>query len=428
MRYMIINGEKKKIPPFPHHKYYVYCSRKFFLARSILDHMTMNRFITIKELINGWRYKTFIPRVLLIDPTSSCNLKCKGCWASDYSKQDHLSYEKLDDIVTQARKIGIGDILMTGGEPLMRKKDIIRLCEKHRKTTFAAFTNATMIDEEFADEMVRLGNLNMFLLIEGTKEETDFIRGPGVYDKVINAMDILKSRDIGFAFSTCYHSKNYKTIASDEFLDYMREKGCWFGWLFNYVPVGSDADLELACSADQRAYVQQKISEYCRKHQYTIVDFWNNGHLAFGCLAAGNGFIHINSKGDVEPCAFCHYSDSNIHETSLLDALKSPFFTAFRKAQPFSSNPLRACPMVDVPEKIIKVVKEGNAHSTHYNCPESAQTLADKNMYRAEQWKIKADELFKKMPLYNQKNFPIFLKYHSFKKRLSDERRNQRDV
>jgi hypothetical protein len=84
--------------------------------------------------------------------------------------------------------------------------------------------------------------------------------------------------------------------------------------------------------------------------------------------------------------------------------------------------------MVDVPEKIIKVVKEGNAHSTHYNCPESAQTLADKNMYRAEQWKIKADELFKKMPLYNQKNFPIFLKYHSFKKRLSDERRNQRDV
>ena len=428
MRYLKINGEKKKIPPFPHHKFYVYCSRKFFMAKSILYHMTMNRFITIKELINGWRYKAFIPRVLLIDPTSACNLKCKGCWASDYSRTDHLSYEKLDDIITEARKLGIGDVLMTGGEPLMRKDDIIKLCDKHRRTTFAAFTNATMIDEKFADEMVRLGNLNMFLSIEGTKEETDFRRGQGVYDKVIKAMDILKSRDIGFAFSACYHSKNYKTIASDEFLDYMREKGCWFGWLFNYVPVGSDADLELTCNAEQRAYVQQQISDYCIKNEYTIVDFWNNGHLAFGCLAAGNGFIHINSKGDVEPCAFCHYSDSNIHEVSLLDALRSPFFTAFRKAQPFSSNPLRACPLVDVPEGIVNVVKEGNAHSTHFNNPESAETLAEKNYKRAEQWKIKAEELFKNMPPHNQKNFPVFLKYHRFKKRTSDERRKNQNV
>jgi len=174
--------------------------------------------------------------------------------------------------------------------------------------------------------------------------------------------------------------------------------------------------------------VQHKISEYCIKHQFTIVDFWNNGHLAFGCLAAGNGFVHINSKGDVEPCAFCHYSDSNIHEVSLLDALRSPFFTAFRKAQPFSNNPLRACPMVDVPEGIVKVVSEGNAHSTHYNCPESAENLSKKNTKRAEEWKIKADELYKSMPLYNQKNFPIFLKYHSFKKKMSDERRTQKNV
>jgi hypothetical protein len=113
---------------------------------------------------------------------------------------------------------------------------------------------------------------------------------------------------------------------------------------------------------------------------------------------------------------------------SLLDALRSPFFTAFRKAQPFSNNPLRACPMVDVPEGIVKVVSEGNAHSTHYNCPESAETLSKKNTKRAEEWKIKADELYKSMPLYNQKNFPVFLKYHSFKKRMSDGRRNQKNV
>jgi hypothetical protein len=154
-----------------------------------------------------------------------------------------------------------------------------------------------------------------------------------------------------------------------------------------------------------------------------IIDFWNNGHLAFGCLAAGNGFVHINARGDVEPCAFCHYSDSNIHDVSLLDALRSPFFTAFRKAQPFSKNPLRSCPLIDVPEAIEKVVIEGNAHSTHFSCPESAHQLALKSHEKAKQWKDMSEALFLKMPEYTRKNFPVFLKYHAFKKHHTDGRR-----
>ncbi|HBR32349.1 MAG TPA: radical SAM protein [Clostridiales bacterium] len=427
MKNFTVNGVKTKIPPFPHHKAFIYRCKQFFTAKGLLTHMTMGRFITIKELLCGWRYKCSIPRVLLIDPTSCCNLHCKGCWASDYEKSNLLSYEKMDDILNQSEKLGIRDCLMTGGEPLMCKNVIIKLCEKHRKSTFGVFTNATLIDEVFADEMKRLENLNVFISIEGTKEETDSRRGEGVYEKALNAMKLLKSRDIGFAFSACYHSKNYKTIASDEFLDFMREKGCWFGWLFQYVPVGSDADLSMVCTPQQRAYVQEKISDYCNRHDYTIIDFWNNGHLAFGCIGAGNGFVHINARGDVEPCAFCHYSDSNINETTLLDALRSPFFTAFRKAQPFSDNPLRACPLIDVPDAITKVVKEGFAHSTHMLSPESAEQLADKSRARSEAWKPVAEELFRKMPVKNQRNFPKFLTYHRFKKKCTDGRRIKKE-
>lgn len=423
MKYLMIEGQKKKIPPFPHHKEYIYRCKQFFGARGLSTHMTMGRFITVRELITGWRYKCSIPRDLLIDPTSSCNLSCKGCWAASYSKQDSLSYEKLDDILNQAEKLGIMDCLMTGGEPLIRKTDILKLCRKHRKTTFGVFTNATLIDEPFVKEMAEVGNLNVFISIEGTREENDFRRGEGVYDKALHAMDILKAHDIGFAFSACYTSRNYKTIASDEFLDFMRSKGCWFGWLFHYIPVGSDADMSLVCTPEQRAYVQQKIQDYSKRHDYIIIDFWNNGHLAFGCIAAGNGFVHINARGDVEPCAFCHYSDSNIHEKSLVEALRSPFFTAFRKAQPFSHNPLRACPLIDVPEALANVVSAGNAESTHFQSPESAEELAQKSITRSQEWAPIADVLFKKMPIRNQRNFPLFLKYHMFKKKHTDGRR-----
>jgi MoaA/NifB/PqqE/SkfB family radical SAM enzyme len=423
LKYLIIDGKKRIIPPFPHHKAFIYRCKQFFQAKSLYEQITMSNFLTVKELIRGWWYKCSMPRILLIDPTSACNLHCKGCWASDYAKGDHLTYEELDDILSQGEKLGIFDCLMTGGEPLLRKDDIIKLCKKHKKMTFGAFTNAILIDEAFADEMARLGNLNVFISIEGTREETDQRRGAGVYDKAIAAMDILKSRGIGFAFSACYHSRNYQTVASTGFLDLMRAKGAWFGWLFHYIPVGSDADLSLVCTIEQRAYVQEKIMSYSNMNDYVIIDFWNNGHLAFGCLAAGNGFVHINARGDVEPCAFCHYSDSNIHEVTLLDALRSPFFTAFRKAQPFSKNPLRSCPLIDVPEAIEKVVLKGNAHSTHFSCPESAHQLAVKSFRKAEEWKQMSEALFLKMPKYTQKNFPIFLKYHEFKKHHTDGRR-----
>ncbi|MDN5309811.1 MAG: hypothetical protein PWP14_1205 [Methanolobus sp.] len=419
----MVNGKKEEIPPFPHHKAYIYRSKQFFFARGITTHLSMGNFVTLKELYRGFRNKCSIPRVLLVDPTSNCNLRCKGCWSRDYESGHDISYEKFDDILHQAEELGIMDCLMTGGEPLLRKDDILSLCRKHDRMTFGAFTNATLIDEILADEMAELGNLNVFISIEGTREETDSRRGAGVYDKAVRAMDILKSRNIGFAFSACYHSGNYRTIASDEFLDLMREKGAWFGWLFQYIPVGSGADTSLVCTADQRAYVQERIMDYCIRHDYVIIDFWNNGHLSFGCIGAGVGFAHINAKGDVEPCAFCHYSDSNIYEVSLADALRSKFFTAFRNAQPFSQNPLRPCPLIDNPQAIIDVVNAGGARSTHLAMPESAEALAAKSIGRAKDWEGKAEELFRKMPEHTRKNFPRFLKYHAFKKGMTDGRR-----
>ena len=408
MPYLTIQGEKKKIPPFPHHKNYVYRCYRFFEVKNLFSFLTVNGLFRIpREILLSRKYKAMIPRDLLIDPTSACNLKCTGCWAADYKKNSNLSYEKLDEIFTDAKKMGVMDILMSGGEPLMRKDDIIKLCRKHNKLNFGMFTNATLIDEAFADEMVKLGNLNAFVSIEGFEEETDFRRGKGTYNKVLNAMRIMKERDIGFGFSACYHSKNYKTIASDAFLDFIREQGAWFGWLFNYFPIGSDADLSLCTSPDQRSFVMQKIDAYSKKNRFTIIDFANSGHKAIGCVAAGNDFAHINSNGDLEPCAFCHYSDVNINEVSFHEALRSPFFTKFRQTKPFSDNYLRPCPMIDVPDALAEVTTNPEVKSTHLRNPESGVEMAEKTRLIAEKWKDKADVLYADMPAREKRRFGL---------------------
>ena len=234
MKYLQIRGEKKKIPGFPHHKEFVYRTYRFFEVKSLFNFLTIDGYFQIpKKIYHDWKNDCVVPRLLLIDPTSSCNLNCTGGWAADYKKNSHLSYEKLDEILTDAQRIGVLTIIMSGGEPLMRKKDILKLAAKHRKLTFGLFTNGTLIDEEFVKEMVRLGNLNVFVSIEGYREETDMRRGEGTFAKVMEAMDLLKKHDIGFGFSACYHSKNYATVADDGFLDFLREKGAWFGWMWD---------------------------------------------------------------------------------------------------------------------------------------------------------------------------------------------------
>lgn len=398
MRYLTIQGEKRKIPKFPNHKDYVYRCSRFFEANNLVSlFLTKGFYLAIRRIWLQKKYNFSIPWSILIDPSTACNLKCIGCWAADYDKKSEISFEKLDELLSDAYKLGISDILFTGGEPLMRKNDILKLCEKHNKLTYGLFTNATLIDESFADEMVRLGNINVFLSIEGFREATDFRRGEGTFDKVVAAMDILKKRDIGFGFSICYHSKNWEEICSDEFLDFIRNKGAWFGWMFNYLPLGSGADLSLCLNSEQRLAVKQKIEAYMEKHKYTIIDFANNGHKAYGCVAAGNDFAHINANGDLEPCAFFHYSDSNINNKTLIEALASPFFKHFRKAKPFSSNPHRPCPIMDVPDMLKYLSEDKGVHSTHLQNPESMQQLADKTKPLATKWEPVADEIYANM-------------------------------
>ncbi len=217
-----------------------------------------------------------------MDPTTACNLKCTGCWAAEYGNKLNLSFDDLDYIVEEGKSIGIYFFLFSGGEPLIRKRDIIRLCEKHNDCVFLAFTNGTLIDSEFASSMLRVKNFIPAISVEGFEEETDFRRGGGTFDKVCRAMDILKNNKLPFGISCCYTSKNVESIGSDAFFDEMIHKGAKFAWFFTYIPIGKDAVPELMVTPDQREYMYRKIREFRQSKPIFSLDFWNDGEFAGG--------------------------------------------------------------------------------------------------------------------------------------------------
>ena len=295
------------------------------------------------------------------------------------------------------KELGVYLYMLTGGEPLVRKADILKLAEKHNDVQFAIYTNSTLIDEPFCKEVVRLGNIAFMLSIEGTPETNDARRGEGHYAAVMRAMDLLKEHGILFGTSICYTRDNIEAVTSDEFMRFLCDKGAHFGFYFHYMPVGNEAAPELMPSPEQRKYMIQRIrylrSEACDIPFYPM-DFQNDGEFVGGCIAGGRNYFHINSAGDAEPCVFIHYSNANIHDSSILEILQSPLFMAYHNGQPFNKNHLRPCPMLENPELLRKMVHETGAHSTDLQSPESVDHLCDKCKSYAANWQPTADEIW----------------------------------
>ncbi len=367
--------------------------RKVFFEKFIL-----NGALRAKDKLNLSRkkYNCNIPWAILMDPTSACNLKCTGCWAADYGNKMNMSYETLDDIIRQGKEIGTYFYIYSGGEPLIRKTDIIKLCEKHDDCMFLAFTNGTLIDESFADEMLRVKNFAPAISIEGFGEATDSRRGDGTFEKVDEAMTILKNKKLLFGASLCYTRTNTEVVGSEEFFDFLIEKGAKFAWYFTYIPVGIDALPELMVTPEQRKFMYEQIRAFRKKKAIFTMDFWNDGEYVNGCIAGGRNYLHINAHGDIEPCAFIHYANSNIHENTLLEALQSPLFMQYRQNQPFCENMLRPCPLLDNENRLAEMVDRSQAKSTDMKHPEDVHDLSAKTAAAAAAWKPVADELWEK--------------------------------
>ena len=346
---------------------------------------------------NRKKYHCNIPWLILFDPTDACNMHCVGCWSGTYGHKHNLSFEDMDKIVTQGKELGAYLYMMTGGEPLVRKKDILKLAEKHHDCYFSIYTNSSLIDEKFCQDVVRLGNITFQLSIEGTPETNDSRRGNGHYDAVMNAMDLLKKYGIIFGTSICYTKANIEAVTNDDFLNMIADRGARFGFYFHYMPVGNNAAVELLPTCQQREYMINRI-RYIRSDQCQIgffpMDFQNDGEYVGGCIAGGRNYFHINSAGDAEPCVFIHYSNTNIHEHSILEMLQSPLFMAYHQEQPFNKNHLRPCPMLENPEILKRLVHQTHAHDTNYEAAESVEHLCGKCYDYAQNWKASADEIW----------------------------------
>ncbi|MFH1877634.1 MAG: radical SAM protein [Candidatus Omnitrophota bacterium] len=336
------------------------CMKKFFTNAHLVYHDISKIGLEFRER-EGFRG----PDVMVIDVTSRCNLRCRGCWAGEYDKKaEDLDMKLIEKAIDEARyRIGLNHIAITGGEPLIRE-NVFDIFEKYSDCQFILYTNGTLLTDEKVKKIAELGNVYTLLSIEGNEEFTDARRGKGVYEKVMNAMDKLRKAGVIFGFSSCPTRSNVEYLTSDEFIDKMLEKGCHYGFYFQYVPVGRDPDTEIMPTPAQRNDLRYNIYRHRNTKPLLLIDFWNDGPEVNGCMAGGRKYFHITNNGDIEPCVFVHFAAGNIKDMSVTDALKTPFFTEMRNAIPYDGNLLKPCMIIDRPEVLRNLVEKHKPYAS----------------------------------------------------------------
>ncbi|MBP5433514.1 radical SAM protein [Ruminococcus sp.] len=276
-----------------------------------------------------------IPPFLIASITSKCNLHCAGCYSRcnhatvDSEPVKQLTDEEWQAVFDEAEALGISFILLAGGEPMLRR-GVIEVAGKKQNILFPIFTNGTYLDEGYFELFDKCRNLIPVMSIEGSRELTDERRGKGIYDRLIANMNEIKKRGLIFGASVTVTTRNYKEVTSQAFLNSLEEKGCKVIIFVEYVPVTEESS-ELAPSDSEREYLQNEIIQLRETHpEMVYISFPGDEKSSGGCVAAGRGFFHINSHGGAEPCPFSPYSDINVRNSSLKEAINSPLFRKLR--------------------------------------------------------------------------------------------------
>ena len=304
-----------------------------------------------------------IPSYLIASITSQCNLHCAGCYSRcnhatvDAAPVKQLTAEEWARIFEEADELGISFVLLAGGEPMLRR-DVIEAAGRKQNVLFPIVTNGIFLNEQYCELFDRCRNLIPIMSIEGERELTDERRGRGVYDKLIANMDEFHRRGLIFGASVTVTTENLREVTSDSFLRKLSDRGCKVVIFVEFVPVTEDSR-ELAPSEAEREYLASEIARLRKEHpEMVYISFPGDEKESGGCVAAGRGFFHINSHGGAEPCPFSPYSDVNVRDTSLREAMNSGLFRALRDNGHLLEDHAGGCVLYEKRELVEKLLRE----------------------------------------------------------------------
>jgi MoaA/NifB/PqqE/SkfB family radical SAM enzyme len=272
-----------------------------------------------------------VPPIIVFSVTSQCNLNCKGCYHQTLRQKPNkdISDQRLRKAIAEAKELGISFIVFGGGEPLMRP-NILDIPNDYPEIMFLMFTNGLLINDTILKKMNEKRNVIPLLSLEGYQTDTDERRGKGVYEMLQGSIAKLKENGTFWGTSITLTRNNFDEVTDENFVKKLVNAGCRLFMLVEYTPVKEDTE-DWVLTETQRLELVKRRDSFRKNNPAVFIALpWDEEEIG-GCLSAGRGFIHISADGNVEPCPFIPYSDTNLNNVSLKEALQSKMLRTIRE-------------------------------------------------------------------------------------------------
>jgi MoaA/NifB/PqqE/SkfB family radical SAM enzyme len=245
------------------------------------------------------------------------------------NRHGEISDERLKKALEEAKELGISFVVFAGGEPLMRP-GVLDFPKDYPEIMFLMFTNGLLVNEKVLDSIAKERNTVPLISLEGYEASTDARRGTGVYDALLKTIGKLKEKSVFWGVSLTITRTNFDEVTDEEFVKKLVDAGCKLFMIVEYTPVREGTEDWVLTEEQKSKVISIRNSLRAKFPALFIALPWDEDEIG-GCLSAGRGFIHISAEGAVEPCPFIPYSDVNLNDVTLKEALQSKLLRTIRE-------------------------------------------------------------------------------------------------
>ena len=289
--------------------------------------------------------------VAVLGITRRCDLHCKHCYERfNIGDRDAVPIRRWKEIISQLQGLGTNIIALSGGEPMLRFDGVLELleCGDRRRSDFHVHTSGQGVTRERAEMLERAGLAAAAVGLDDVDPERhDSLRGyRGAFDGAVQALEHFRRAGIFTYVNMCVTRDIVRLNDLERYFDLTKRLGVGFIEMLEPRPCGGflkTQDEMLLTPADRERLVAfYRAGSTMRKYRNHPILFYLPyiEHAdRMGCLMGGLSHLHIDSLGNVNPCALLPVTFGNIMEEDF-----PVIYERMRKAIP---RPLhRECPSI----------------------------------------------------------------------------------
>ncbi|MBF0327643.1 MAG: radical SAM protein [Nitrospirae bacterium] len=240
----------------------------------------------------------------------------------------YLTVKEYETIWKQASHLGAFSVILSGGEPTLRKDlfDILAVMDP-RNTIFALVTNSLNLDKDYLIDLKRAGVETIHLSLDSTDSQSnDRIRGAdGHFNKVMETIDEAKRQGFSVYLSTVIMHNGLKKM--DEMVQYAAEND--IGIVFSLACVSGNWTNEHDVLLTPEEW--RRVQQYMQQNPHVRSDWTINFSMRQEC-PGGREKLSISCYGDVMGCGMNYISFGNVRYEPLETIWKRMRnFPAFKK-------------------------------------------------------------------------------------------------